>query len=79
MFKAAGKCCEVLTFNGCRLCCCCLVGSENNSIVLLNLRANQLTGPATAVEGCGNLVQLDVSEWLIDVIGRFVTPASKTA
>jgi hypothetical protein len=36
--------------------------SENNSIVLLNIRANQLTGPATAVEDCGNLVQLDISK-----------------
>eukprot|EP00878_Enallax_costatus_P012841 GHUV01013409.1.p1 GENE.GHUV01013409.1~~GHUV01013409.1.p1 ORF type:complete len:602 (+),score=76.08 GHUV01013409.1:316-2121(+) len=36
-------------------------GGDNNSLLLMNLRANSLEGSASVLEGCGSLVQLDIS------------------
>jgi hypothetical protein len=39
-----------------------LAPAEDSKLLVLNLRANQLSGNATTVESCGNLVSLDVSD-----------------
>lgn len=36
--------------------------ADPSQLVLLSLRSNLLEGPAQALEGCGNLVQLDIRE-----------------
>jgi hypothetical protein len=35
--------------------------ADNSTLILLNVRNNKLSGRATPVESCGNLVQLDIS------------------
>lgn len=39
-----------------------VVFAENSTLLLLNVRGNQLQGDAGAVQSCGNLVQLDISQ-----------------
>lgn len=38
-----------------------LCHGDNSTLLLLNLRANRLSGNATSLERCGSLVQLDIS------------------
>jgi hypothetical protein len=39
-----------------------LAPTDDSKLLVLNLRANQLSGNATVVESCGSLVSLDVSD-----------------
>lgn len=39
-----------------------MMAADNSTLLLLNVRGNQLEGDAQSVESCGNLVQLDISQ-----------------
>lgn len=69
---AGSRCCERLWCSSCAsqfhatpsdvVPACCYLFADNSKLMLLNIRANRLSGNATVVESCGNLIELDIGD-----------------